>query len=112
MSSVSRCYAMCWHAAHAGNWDLAAFYFRRTQGLLRGLAVIRPKYAEQLAAFERDALVPVGAALDARDLSAFDRAYDLGVDRANRYHVETGKSYVRWRLPERPPDEGVDLGSP
>ena len=42
----------CAHAARGGNWPLAAFYARRVRSVQRRLAIIRPKYAERLAAFE------------------------------------------------------------
>jgi hypothetical protein len=105
MSSVGRCYAACWHAAHGGNWELAAYFLRRVRGLQRTLAVLRPKYRDQLEEFDREALSAVAAALARRDLAAFDAAYELGVERANFYHVATGKSYIRWRRPPRPPED-------
>lgn len=108
MAAVGRCYGACWHAAHGGNWDLAAYFLRRVRALQRGLAVTRPKYRDRLAAFDRDALGPLFAALESRDVAAFDRAYDFGVERANHYHAETGKSYIRFRRPDRPPDD-LDL---
>ena len=110
MASVGRCFAMSWHAAHAGGWDLAAYFFRRTRSLLRGLSVTRPKYREQLRAFDADFLEPAYQALLARDLAAFDARYDAATGRANEYHVETGHAYVRWRLPAQPPDSGLELG--
>ena len=109
MSAVGRCYGACWHAAHGGNWDLAAYFLRRVRSLQRGLAVTRPKYGHQLAAFDREALGPLFSALASRDLAAFDHAYDFGVERANHYHVEAGKSYVRYKRPERAPDD-LELG--
>lgn len=109
MAAVSRCYASAWFAAHGGNWDLAAHFLRRVRSLQRGLAVTRPKYARQLAEFDRDALAPLFGAVERRDLAAFERAFHFGVERANHYHVETGKSYVRWVLPKEPP-ESLDFG--
>lgn len=109
MAAVGRCYGNAWHAARGGNWDLAAYFLRRVVSLQLGLAVTRPKYREQLEAFDRDALGPLFAAVAARDFVAFDRAYEFGVERANHYHVETGKSYIRYRRPDRAPDD-LDLG--
>src|SRR5919198_733214 len=31
MASVGRCFGNCWHAAKATNWDLAAYFVRRTR---------------------------------------------------------------------------------
>ena len=109
MASVGRSYGACWHAAHGGNWELAAYFLRRVRGAQRTLAVVRPQYRDQLAEFDADALSQLMTAIESRDLVAFERAYDHGVERANDYHVRTGKSYIRWKRPERPPDE-FDLG--
>lgn len=109
MASVGRCYAGAWYAAHGGNWDLGAYFLRRVRALQRTLGVVRPKYAEQLASFDRDALSPLFATLERRDLEAFERAFVFGAERANHYHAETGKSYIRWQLPPTPPQD-LDLG--
>jgi len=109
MASVGRSYGACWHAAHGGNWDLAAYFLRRVRGTQQRLAVLRPKYRDQLAEFDADSITPLMSTIDAHDLLAFDNAYDHAVERANHYHVLNGKSYVRWKRPERPPDD-LDLG--
>jgi hypothetical protein len=111
MFRVGRNYGACWHAAHGGNWELSAYFLRHVRDLQRTLAVLRPKYREHLAAFDAEALSPLMTAIESRDLAAFDRAYDYGVERANEYHVLNGKSYVRWKRPERPPDD-LDLALP
>jgi hypothetical protein len=109
MASVGRSYGACWHAAHGGNWDLAAYLLRRVRGVQRTLAIVRPKYRDQLAEFDGECIAPLMATIEARDLVAFDRAYETGVARANEYHVRNGKSYIKWKRPERPPDE-FELG--
>ena len=110
MAVVSRLYGNLWHAAIGGTWDLAAFYLRRVRGLFRGLAVTRPKYAEQLRDYQRTELEAVGQALVAREVAAFQAAYAISVERANALHVETGYPYLRWQTPAEPPDKGLDLG--
>jgi hypothetical protein len=109
MASVSSCYAMCWHAADGGNWDLAAYYLRRTRSLLRGLAVTRPKYADQIRVYDTGILETLYQAVVARDRPAFDDRYQRAVDEANVYHVDTGHPYIRWVLPAVPPEQGLDL---
>jgi hypothetical protein len=109
MASVSSCYAMCWHAADGGNWDLAAYYLRRTRSLLRGLVVTRPKYADQIRTYDAGVLEELYGALLARDRPAFDRLYQRATDEANAYHVETGHAYIRWARPPEPPEQGLDL---
>jgi hypothetical protein len=109
MRSVGHCHAMAWHAARGGNWELAAYFLRRVRSLLRGLAVTRPKYAAQIAEFDRDQLDRAYQALISRDIGGFEAAYASTVDRANDYHVETGHPYIRWSVPAEPPDHALDL---
>jgi len=112
MRSVGHCHAMAWHAAQGGNWDLAAYFLRRVRSLLRGLAVTRPKYAEQIAEFDQGPVETAYQALLARDLAGFEAAYGLTVDRANELHVDTGHPYIRWSAPDQPPDTALDLSLP
>ena len=109
MASVGCCYAMAWHAAAGGNWDLGAYYLRRTRSLLRGLSVTRPKYADQIREYDAGVLEYLYRALLARDRAAFEELYQRGVDEANAYHVETGHPYIRWVRPAEPPEKGLDL---
>ena len=109
MVLVGNAWWKCAYAARGGNWPLAAFYARRVRSLQRRLAVIRPKYAERLAAFETVMLAPVFAALEKQDRAGFDRAYAAATENANLQHVETGYGYIRWTLPKDPPQD-VDLG--
>lgn len=105
MASVGQVWWRCAYAARGGNWELADYFTRRARGLQRKLGIIRPKYREDLAAFERDDLAPVFAAIKAHDLDAFERAYAAATASANRYHVKTGKSYIRWVLPDEAPKD-------
>lgn len=111
MASVGRCFGIAWHAAAAGNYDLAAYFVRRTRSLLRKLVLVRPKYAGQVSEFDRDHLEAVSQALTAGDAARFEAAYRRAVEQANAYHVETGHPYIGWRIPDLSPDPGLDLGS-
>src|SRR5690349_20745561 len=83
MASVSYCFGMCWHAAGGGNWDLAAYYLRRTRKLLRGLVVTRPRYAEQVRRFDSGVLERLYSAIQAHDDAAYETLYEQAVDAAN-----------------------------
>ncbi|HYW27164.1 MAG TPA: hypothetical protein VE953_23545 [Terriglobales bacterium] len=109
MASVSWCFAMSWHAAAGGNWDLSAYYLRRTRSQLRGLAVTRPKYAEQIREYDTGLLELLYGSVLAHDGTAFGALYGRAVDQANEYHVATGHPYIRWSLPAEPPEKGLDL---
>jgi len=109
MASVGLCWWKCAYAARGGNWPLAAYFVRRVRSLQRKLAVVRPKYSGDLAAFEQQHIAPALAACDAGDEPAFDRAFAAATDKANELHVKWAKPYVRWTLPDEPPRD-LDLG--
>jgi hypothetical protein len=109
MQSVGTAWWKCAYAARGGNWPLAAYFARRVRALQRKLSIVRPKYADDLDAFEGENLDPVLAACEARDSASFDRAYNAAVDKANALHIKWGKSYIRWVLPDEAPTD-LDLG--
>ena len=109
MASVGVAWWKCVYAARGGNWQLASYFARRVRGLQRKLAVIRPKYADDLVAFEAELLGPVLAALDRHDGPAFEQLYAAATDRANELHVKWAKPFIRWVLPDQAPkDLGLD----
>lgn len=105
MQSVGNTWWKCAYAARGENWGLAAYFVRRTRGLLRKLAVVRPKYAGDIESFERDHIDPVLAACEAGAQGGFEPAYAAAVEAANALHAKWGKSYIRWTLPADPPTD-------
>ena len=79
MRSVSVCFAMSWHAAKGGNWDLGAYYLRRTRSLLRGLVVTRPKYAAELAEFDAQHLEGIYVSIIERRAVSANQATPSGL---------------------------------
>jgi len=108
MASVGNAWWKCAYAARGGNWELAAYFARRVRGLQRKLAQIRPKYAEDLVAFDTEHLTPLLTALGAHHGPSFERAYAIATARANELHVKWAKPYIRWVLPDEPPKD-LDL---
>ena len=108
MQSVGNTWWKCAYAARGGNFELAAYFARRTRGLLRRLAIIRPKYANDIVEFEAASIAPILVACERSDRAAFEGAFTATVDRANELHVKWGKSYIRWVLPDDPPKD-LDL---
>jgi hypothetical protein len=108
MALVGDAWWKCAYAARGGNWELAAYFARRVRGIQRRLALVRPKYAADLARFETELIEPVLAAAAARDRSAFDAAFTRATDEANTMHEKWGKSYIRWVLPDEAPKD-LDL---
>jgi len=110
MASVGACWWKCAYAARGGNWQLAAYFVRRVRSLQRKLAVVRPKYAGDLAAFEEQHIAPTLAACDAASQRAFAEAVVGATDKANELHVKWAKPYIRWTLPDEPPKD-LDMSS-
>lgn len=108
MALVGECWWKCAHAARGGNWELSAYFARRVRGLQRRLALVRPKYREDIEHFESELIAPVLAAASAKDRAAFDAAFLKATDEANALHAKWGKSYIRWTLPPEPPKD-LDL---
>jgi hypothetical protein len=109
MASASHCFGTTWHAGRAGKWELAAYYTRRVRGLMRTLAVLRPKYAGKLDEFIRDGLEPLLRAIADQDDPEFRSRYAACVVMANRYHVATGHAYIEWTPPAASPEQGLGL---
>lgn len=108
MQSVGNTWWKCAYAGRGGNWELAAYFARRTRKLLRKLAVVRPQYAADIGVFQQDHVAVVLAACERRDRDAFERALEASVAASNELHVKWAKQYIRWRVPDEPPTD-LDL---
>ena len=97
-----------WYAAEAGNWELARYELEEGVAVMELSAFVRPKYERAMAAFLGNEGEAVKAAIDARDWDAFRAAYERMVERANAYHVQFNKGFIRWKRPEMPPPD-LDL---
>ncbi len=109
MDEVGRRYWTLYYAAKGGNWELAKHMEGELEKLLRNVSVLRPKYREDIAAFLAERLTPLTEAIDAQDFRAFDEAFRRGIEASDVYHAKYAKGFIRFRLPDRPPDM-LDLG--
>ena len=96
------------YAARGGNWPLAAYHLKQVGKLEEILKVVRPKHKERLERFQANALPAVSAALEARDLGDLEQAYAAATDMANELHAESDYPYIKWVLPDEPP-QGLQL---
>ena len=104
MDTFARRYWVMTFAARGGNWDLARYEWRESVKLLHQMAKTRPKYAEDLSAFEQREFTAVGNAVESADLTAFEAAVRAGTNASDTYHEKWAKPYIRFRMPSRPPD--------
>jgi len=103
MQEVAHRYYYTYYAAKGGNWKLAAHELKYLRVALGVAKVTRPKFAEDLTAFESEYLTPVLKAIQKQDWSEFEAAYFEGMKGSDRYHDKTGHEYIRFVLPKDPP---------
>jgi len=97
-----------WYAAEVGNWDLARYQLEEGVAVMELSAFVRPKYGRAMASFLGTECDAVKMAIEARDWAGFAAAYDRMVERANQYHGQFNKGFIRWKRPETPPPD-LDL---
>lgn len=104
MDELSRRYWVLYYAARAGNWDLARYMEKESEKILKTASLARPKYRNDIAAFVRDRLGAIAAAVDAKNWAQFEAAYRRGITDSDTYHDKYNKRFIRFRLPDRPPE--------
>jgi hypothetical protein len=104
MDELAHRYWVLYYAAKAGNWELAGYMERESEKVLAIMAKVRPKYAADVEVFIEEQLGPVVAAIEAKDWPMFDAAYQSSVDASDDYHAKYNKSFLRFRLPDHPPE--------
>ena len=103
MKVVGERYTMTYQAAKGGNWKLSAYQLNQVRALFRTAKVTRPKFADDLAAFDWEYLQPVCKAIHDKDWREFDSAFKRGMLGSDLYHDKRGVGYVRYSLPDNPP---------
>jgi len=98
----------CYHAGLAGNRPLARFQLQEAVNLLEKGAFLRPKYADDIAAFVEQEVAKVRETIEAEDWTGFVAAFDAMVAAANAYHDLYDKSFLHWKVPADPPPD-LDL---
>jgi hypothetical protein len=76
----------------------------KTEKIFETFRKVRPKYSQDVVAFIREDFVPIMRAIEARNWVALDVVYRSAVNFPDAYHAKFNKWFVRFRLPERPPE--------
>lgn len=108
MVELSNRFTIMVHAGRGGNWGLAHFQFRQIRSLFKIMATVRPKYTEALQAFEKDFMLGVETAIKDQDAAGLNAAAERAVKESDAVHTRFGYPYIRYRIPEHPP-EHLDL---
>ena len=103
MVEVSDRYWILYYAAQGGNWKLAALQSSELEKALKIGIITRPKYNAHLEAFVKGPLSVINKAIEGRDWTAFESAYNAGIIAANAYHRKWDHEEIVWQLPHEPP---------
>lgn len=103
MVEISDRYGIMYHAANAGNWEMARHQYSEMKKAIQMAGMTRPKYAAPLAGYTGEKLKPIEDAIRSKDWPAFEARFAEATDAANEMHVEYGYQYIIWQLPNEPP---------
>lgn len=103
MKEVGDRYTRTYYAARGGNWKLAAYELNMVRSSFRTAKVTRPKFAEDLAAFDAEYLQPIFKAIHDQDWKAFVEVFEKGESGSDFYHDKRGYPHIRYVLPKDPP---------
>lgn len=111
MKEVGDRYTQAYYAAKGGNWKLAAHCLNSLRGAFRAAKLTRPKYADDLAAYDAEYLTPIFKAIHEQDWNTFEAAFLKGELGSDQYHDKRGYPHIRYSLPKDPPSN-LYLGPP
>jgi len=111
MKVVGDRYTQTYYAAKGGNWKLAAYQLNQLRAAFRTAKVTRPKFAEDLEAFDKEYLQPIFKAIHDKDWGQFEASFMKGELGSDAYHDKRGYPYIRYVLPDEPPSN-LHLGPP
>ncbi|MDE1857458.1 MAG: hypothetical protein KGI26_00110 [Thaumarchaeota archaeon] len=100
-----------YYAAKGGNWKLAAHHLNQLRASFRTAKTTRPKFAEDLDAYDKEYLLPIFESIRDQDWSRFEAAFRKGEDGSDVYHDKRGYPHIRYLLPKDPPSN-LYLGPP
>ena len=99
MKEVGERFSETYFAAKGGNWKLAAYHLNQVRNAFRITKVTRPKFTDDLNAYDSEYLAPIFKAIQAKDWDSFEKGFQSGVEGSDFYHDKTGHPYIRYVLP-------------
>jgi len=101
MKVVGERFTLTYHAAKGGNWKLAAYHLNQVRAAFRNAKVTRPKFGDDLTAFDNEHLQPIFRAIHNQNWVEFEAAFKDAERASDYYHEKRGVSYIRYTLPEQ-----------
>ncbi|HUK79566.1 MAG TPA: hypothetical protein VLU91_02755 [Nitrososphaerales archaeon] len=111
MKETGQRFTQTYYAAKGGNWKLAAHHLHQLRAAFRIGRTTRPKFAEDLKAFDKEYLLPIFKAIHEEDWKQFEATFRKGEMGSDLYHDKRGYPHIRYLLPKEPPSD-LYLGPP
>jgi hypothetical protein len=99
MKEVGERFTETYYAAKGGNWKLAAHHLNQLRFVFRTAKVTRPKFADDLTAFDQEYLTPIFKAIRDQNWAEFEAAFRRGEVGSDTYHDKRGYPHIRYVLP-------------
>ena len=103
MKEVGERFTETYYSAKGGNWKLAAHHLNQLRFAFRTAKVTRPKFTDDLAAFDQEYLTPIFKAIRDQDWMEFESVFRKGEIGSDLYHDKRGYPHIRYNLPKEPP---------
>ena len=103
MKQVGERFTETYYAAKGGNWRLAAHHLNQLRTQFRIAKVTRPKFADDLTAYDEEYLKPIFKAVHDQSWAEFEAAFKKGEEGSDVYHDKRGYPHIRYVLPKEPP---------
>jgi hypothetical protein len=103
MKTVGDRFTETYYAAKGGNWKLAAYHLSQLRAAFKTAKVTRPKFAEDLTAYDNEYLAPIFKAIHSQSFAEFEVAFRKGEAGTDFYHDKRGYPQIRYVLPKDPP---------
>ena len=94
---------VAYYAAQAGNWGLADYEIHELIEAQEVAEATRPKYTEELKAFEHGVLAKLQKTIKAKDWKQFEVKYEETTKACNTCHAKNGHPYIQYKLPKEAP---------
>ena len=95
-------------AANAGNWALAAYMSKYMNGAMNPAKLTKPDEYKVWAGFYENTFAPTNKAIQAKDLKAFNAAYNAVIKDCNDCHAAMGYGFIKVVKQPAPSDQGIN----
>ena len=108
MREVGDRFQNMYFAAKGGNWALAAYMSKYMNGAMSPASVTKPDEYKTWKGFYENTFAPVNKAIQAKDMKAFETAYNGMIANCNGCHAGMGYGFIKVMKLGAPADNGID----